>query len=292
MKTFDLINKFQNIVVWKKGNQRAPHKPLLLLYALSQVGENRYISYKIVHERISYLLKEFGPQRKSYHPEHPFVRLKNDGIWELNTSIVKNEFSSKLLLANNVLGGFTEEIYQLLLNNPKLIEDLAHIILIQHFPETFHQDILNAIGIDFTPILGLKNKRHRDRAFREKVLKAYGYSCAVCNFNVRLSEQLVGIEAAHIKWHHAGGPDNESNGVALCSLHHKLFDRGVFTISQTGHLIVSEYAHGSQGFNDWLLKYHNIEINKPIHPSYIANPTFLNWHYQEVFRGPGRFVYK
>ena len=28
----------------------------------------------------------------------------------------------------------------------------------------------------------------------------------------------------------AGGPDHESNGLALSSLHHKLFDMGVFTV--------------------------------------------------------------
>jgi putative restriction endonuclease len=41
----------------------------------------------------------------------------------------------------------------------------------------------------------------------------------------------LGLEAAHIKWFQAGGPDIEANGLAMCSLHHKLFDLGVFTIA-------------------------------------------------------------
>lgn len=32
----DLKNHFENITVWKKGGQRAPHKPLLALYALGR----------------------------------------------------------------------------------------------------------------------------------------------------------------------------------------------------------------------------------------------------------------
>ena len=42
------IKQLQNIIaditIWRKGDQRAPHKPLLLLYALSQ--------YKQGHERL------------------------------------------------------------------------------------------------------------------------------------------------------------------------------------------------------------------------------------------------
>ncbi len=50
----------------------------------------------------------------------------------------------------------------------------------------------------------------------------------------------MAIEAAHIKWHQAGGPDIEQNGIALCSMHHKLFDRGVFTITNTMKLQVAK----------------------------------------------------
>ena len=54
----------------------------------------------------------------------------------------------------------------------------------------------------------------------------------------------VALEAAHIKWRQAGGPDLEVNGLALCSLHHKLFDRGAFTLSNQLVILVSDDAHG------------------------------------------------
>nr|WP_231619549.1 hypothetical protein [Fictibacillus sp. 5RED26] len=151
MLLVELKDRFNNIAIWKKGNQRAPHKPLLLLYALSQVDikKDRYIPYNAVREKLGYLLKQFGPDRKSYHPEQPFVCLKNDGIWELNQSIQNNEFSNRLLLAQHISGGFTQEVYQQLVGNPELIHELAQMILNQHFPETFHEDILNALELDF-----------------------------------------------------------------------------------------------------------------------------------------------
>jgi hypothetical protein len=37
-----------------------------------------------------------------------------------------------------------------------------------------------------------------------------------------------------IRWHQGGGPDEESNGFALCVLHHKTFDLGAFTVNGKG----------------------------------------------------------
>ena len=64
-------------------------------------------------------------------------------------------------------------------------------------------------------------RRLHQRAFRERVLRAYRHQCALCR--LRHDELL---DAAHII------PDKEpegepiiSNGLALCHLHHKAFDR-------------------------------------------------------------------
>jgi HNH endonuclease len=59
------------------------------------------------------------------------------------------------------------------------------------------------------------------------VLTAYEYRCAVCGFDVRLGSVSIALDAAHIRWHQAGGADLEKNGLALCVLHHKTFDLGL-----------------------------------------------------------------
>lgn len=289
MNEAEFKDKIQNLSIWKKGGQRAPHKPLLILYALAQLqaSKERFIPYKEVKEKLSNLLIEFGPKRMSQHPEEPFVRLKNDGIWDLtNESVInlKNP-SNRILLDNAVGGGFNEEAFSLLKGNNSLIREIAELILNQHFPDTVHEDILNHIGLD----LEFSGKRVRNPQFREKILRAYEYSCAVCGFNVRLGNNLVGVEAAHIKWHQAGGPDIEKNGIALCSMHHKLFDRGVFAISEDNVFLLAEEAHGTNGFNEWLFKYHGKKIRQPIHPDYYPQNTYVDWHIREVFRGPSRY---
>lgn len=106
---------------------------------------------------------------------------------------------------------------------------------------------------------------------------------------MRLGNTQIAVEAAHIKWHQAGGPDSENNGVALCALHHKLFDRGVFTVTSTGKLLVAEGAHGTNGFDEWLMRYHGKQLRMPIRPEYYPREAYVQWHLKEVFRGPERY---
>ncbi|WP_077212395.1 phosphorothioated DNA-binding restriction endonuclease [Bacillus dakarensis] len=289
MNIEELIEAIKNLTIWKKGNQRAPHKPLLILYALGKILSNqRLLSYEQVSGDLKQLLIEFGPLRKSYHPEEPFVRLTRDGIWELDKGVNLSNPNNRLLLEEQVNGGFTNEVYHLLNQNIEHIPIIAQIILDQHFPASIHEDILEAVGLDMS--FSISRRKKRDSRFRDKILRAYRYSCAICGFNVRLRHTLVAVEAAHIKWHQAGGPDVEDNGLALCSMHHKLFDRGVFTINNERRMVVSQDAHGTQGFEEWLMRYHGNVIKPPIETIYQPSSTYINWHVKEVFKGPERYV--
>lgn len=286
MDALELKERLSKLSIWKKNGQRAPHKPLLILLGFAQLQQSHTtLPYELVREKLRKLLMEFGPPRRSYHPEEPFVRLTTDGIWRLSDSVDKRQFSDKQLLERHIEGGFTEEVLALLQNNEFVMQELTELLLNEHFPETIHQDILDEIGLDFsTP-----RKRKRDPEFRNRILKAYEYSCAVCGFNVRLGHQLVGVDAAHIQWHQAGGPDIEENGIALCSLHHKMFDRGVFMITVERELLVAEQAYGTHGFEEWLMRFHGKKIRSPIHPAYAPDEKFINWHMKEVFREPARY---
>ncbi|MCY8233462.1 phosphorothioated DNA-binding restriction endonuclease [Priestia endophytica] len=282
----ELLEKIKHLKIWKKEDQRAPHKPLLILYALGQLQSRKQLQlpYSEVKLPLKELLIEFGPPRYSYHPEQPFVRLAGDEIWELSEEVDKRSFTDKSLLQINLIGGFKESVHELLKTDRTLIQEIAQFLLNEHFPDTIHEDILRAVGLEFETYL----KRKRDPKFREKILQAYEYSCAICGFNVRLGHSLVGVEAAHIKWHQAGGPDVENNGIALCSMHHKLFDRGVFTFSKNNELLVAAQAHGTHGFEDWLMRFHGQKIRRPIHPLYQPQEDFIEWHVREVFKGPAR----
>lgn len=64
----------------------------------------------------------------------------------------------------------------------------------------------------------------REIGFRSRVLVAYGQSCAMCGVQLRL------LDAAHIlPAAHPESTDGTDNGVALCALHHRAFDRTLVT---------------------------------------------------------------
>ena len=194
---------------------------------------------------------------------------------------------SKFLRDNEISGHFTPEVQSQFDKDPSLVVEIAFEILDSHFPSSLHNDILNAIGFPLEGFI-VTTKKKRDPAIREKILIAYEYQCAICGFNVRLGNQPLALEAAHIKWHQAGGPDTEENGFALCSLHHKLFDLGAFTVNDQLKLIVSDKVNGTIGKTEWLLAFHNKEISRPQSKGYEPRESFLEWHVNEVFKGYGR----
>ena len=288
-----IIQKFETLNLWKRGGERALYKPLLVLYAIGKLlrDESRLLPYSEIDENLGNLLMEFGPKRVRYGTQYPFWRLQNDEIWEISETDKIGQTSSGDALKGDLVrydvsGGFLEDIAHQLQHDSKLVSEIIQSLLDAHFPSSIHEDILQAVGIEFP--LQISKWQRRDSNFRANILKAYEYKCAVCGFDVKLRHQPVALEASHIKWRQADGPDTKVNGLALCSLHHKLFDRGAFTLSKQLEILVSDDAHGSVGFQEWLMRFHGKKINFPQRQSYYPHGNFIGWHFREVFQGDYR----
>ena len=289
----EITRKFESLRVWQRGDERAPHKPLLILYAIGRLlqGAQRLLPYSEVDEKLGNLLRDFGPKRQNYHTQLPFWRLQNDGVWEIPEAYLISQTASgdarkSDLDVYEASGGFTEDIARQLQDDHDLALRIAQGILDAHFPPSIHEDILQAVEIEL-PLAGTGHVK-RDSDFLENVLKAYEYRCAVCGFDVRLRHQLVALEAAHVKWKQAGGPDTETNGLALCVLHQRLFDRGAFTLSEQLKVMVSDEANGSEGFQEWLMRFHGQQLKFPQRQSYYPDEEYVSWHVKEVFQGDFR----
>ena len=79
MTPAELTSLFDGLNTWASGGQRAPHKPLLVLFALARWarGETKEIAFTAAEADLTSLLKEFGPPRRSHHPEAAMPALRH-----------------------------------------------------------------------------------------------------------------------------------------------------------------------------------------------------------------------
>lgn len=288
----------------------APHKPLLLLMALArlQQGQPRQFRFKTVELELKQLLTEFGPSNAPNTRHLPFWHLHSDEqgqLWDLQLPAELQQHprgTAPTLTAmrrDDVLAGFSTEVEQGLRAHPGLVVEIARGLLQDSFPETLHEDIAQAVGLDLTEsahaaregeeAFAYSQRRQRNKAFRDRVLRAYEYRCCVCGFDLRLGHLPAGLEAAHIQWHTVGGPDIEPNGLSLCALHHKLFDLGAFTLEPSSlRIVFSEHAmSGSRGMTGELRR-HGQDLIQPTSSAALPGPTFLKWNWTYVFKKKAR----
>ncbi|WP_066015825.1 hypothetical protein [Endozoicomonas atrinae] len=142
-----------NLNVWKRGSQRAVHKPLLLLYVLSQYqkGHERFFTYAEIDKPLKELLVEFGPSN-AQNTSVPFWRLQNDSFWELKNyeQVVPNssgDAKKSELLEYNVAGGFVESVYNALVQDRAQVAHVVCTLLDEFFPEARHGAIINKLDV-------------------------------------------------------------------------------------------------------------------------------------------------
>jgi len=283
-----LQTAISNLTVWRKGDQRAPHKPLLLLYVLSEYkkGHGRLFHYgNEIHRPLLDLLQSFGPQRREHYPTMPFWRLQGDGFWEVkNADLCSPQKGSKEppqreIIERDVIGGFDEGAFELLHREPLLVNKLALQILREQFPESVQELVANRLDLFIEDI-----SKTRDPHFRQTILRAYNYQCAICGYNLRHDSTPVGLEAAHIKWKQYGGPCITVNGLALCSLHHSAFDMGVIGIDENMKVLISTGVNGSPIIDKLFWDFEGCSILLPRNKEDYPLEQFLHWHRGEVFR--------
>lgn len=307
------IFKHLDLNTWRRGKERAPHKPLLVLWAIGRClrGEARLVEYGVVHEELKSLLLRFGPHRRNVRPHFPFWRLQRDRIWEIPgaerlTVNSSGDVSPMELREFNVRGGLTKGLFERFRRDRSAALEVCLQLVEAHFtptllipvleatlgPQVLVSDDSSAAHNQFNPdrfVESLRIRRYRDPGFRRIVLEAYNHSCAICDFSIEFpSGNWPALDAAHIQWHSCKGPDDIRNGLSLCALHHELFDRGAFTIdgnSPDFRVIVAKpvlelvpLTH-LNGFHRKPL------IRTPDRSSQRPAPESLQWHNKYVFKG-------
>ena len=305
------LQHFDKLTVWQRRDERAPHKPLLALWAIGQClqGRRRLAEYDEIHNALLMLLRTFGPPRRNDKPQEPFWRMQKNQIWEVpRAHLVPEQANGSVspsdLRRLNIRGGLPSSLYNAFRRDPNLALAIAQQLADAHFPETIRSAVLEATlgdnALDNAPtppprtrtehsplLTSALTRRSRNPKFRRKVLRKYDYKCAVCGYAFEYpAGHWPALEAAHIRWHSHHGPDDSENGLSLCVLHHELFDWGIFTIEPDSlHILVAmrllEERPESPITNLHGTTLQTIPKRKSDRPA----TEHLDWHTRNVFRG-------
>lgn len=290
------LDRVQRLRVWSRDGQRAPHKPLLLLVMLSrlQAGHTGSVAYVDLEKPLSQLLRDFGPARASVHPEFPFHHLASDGLWQIfdatgGDARALGTAVGRLRQAGAV-GKLEPAFEQALISDSQLLASIARALLDANFPPSLHPELLLRLGLALEPVEVADDVgRRRDPAFRNAVLVAYEYRCAMCGFHGWLGGEVIGLDAAHVRWWAINGPDTVENALCLCALHHRLFDRGVLGISGDRTVEVSQLLVGrADSSRAQVLDLVGRPLLTPQLPHAGIADRHRSWHSREVFRSPAR----
>lgn len=300
-ETLQLLERVTQLNVFERAGIRAPHKPLLLLFALGRVqrAEDRLVGYREVDRCVGELLREFGPARRT-SASYPFWHLQTDDLWrvaEASDVPMKrggNTPTVRWLKEHDTSGGFPPDLQVLLEDDEALRRQVAALVLHEYFPTTIHEELLEAVGLPAewsTEGIALPQGlplRKRRPGFRKEVLAAYDHRCAVCGFDVQLAGHPFGLDAAHVMWHQANGPDEVTNGLALCALHHRALDRGVIGLDEKLLLRVAPQTSGTSGLTEAFMAHVGKPLRRPLSALHVLDESHVAWHRREVFRSASK----
>ena len=294
----DVLARIASLRQHRQGGQRSPHKPLLVLLALGRLAAtgSSELPWTVAEPALADLIAEFGPPSatgRAQSAAYPFTRLRADGIWVLDQDVQMDLV--RPLADRHVVGRSEESAESALRADPSLVRSAARGLVLSNFPETIAPDVLEAVGMDPDAVLGGDadavagirrdaGGRRRDPRWRSAVLQAWDRQCAFCGYDGQLAGASAGVEAAHVRWFSFDGPDALDNGLALCVLHHKLFDLGALGLDTELRVLASAVFTARTVAGRAVYQLHERVLTP--RPGTVAPAAgHVSWHAREVFKG-------
>ncbi|MCE7083011.1 phosphorothioated DNA-binding restriction endonuclease [Streptomyces sp. ST2-7A] len=301
MERDELFGKLAKLRRAVSKGHRAPHKPLMLLWLINRFAERgtTEVAYEDLAGPLRGLIEEFGPPAASPvdRPAMPFVHLERE-LWcpvKGNGEPIPagGPRTDRALRGWAARGRLLPEV-ETLLADPAIRAEAVGVLIDHHFTPAWEEPLLAAVGGGLTALetdlarMVISSRAHprRDPRFALATLKAWARACAMCGYDGRIDGLPVGLEAAHIKWHSHLGPATPDNGLALCALHHGLFDRGALglTPEPEPRIRVSPRYTASGTTGRAVLDLHGAPLRRPEDPKARPAAEYLAWHDREVFR--------
>ncbi len=291
------VARLRSLRQHQRQGQRSPHKPLLVLLALGRLTATGScaVPWSAAESTLADLIAEFGPPSRTSRAQsaaYPFTRLRADEVWQLDRDVQMDLVGP--LATGHVTGRLEPAIEAALQSRPGLLRATARELVLSNFPETVAPDVLEAAGLNPDEVLGTglspgeagttAGSRRRSAGWRAAVLQAWDRQCAFCGYDGQFRGASVGIEAAHVRWFAFDGPDALDNGLALCALHHKLFDLGALGLDDSQRILVSADFTARTGAGRTVYELHGRPLTaRP--GTALPDASHVRWHRRQVFKG-------
>jgi putative restriction endonuclease len=138
-----ILARVCSLKMWRKGKATAPHKPLLLLVALTRCdsGQSRVLPFVEWESALVPLLRALLRAKTVAEPRYPFWRLQRDELWEVsadapmrkrqgNTDPLRSE-----LVKKNACGGLPVELFDIFSKDRVFKGRIIRLILERHFSD-------------------------------------------------------------------------------------------------------------------------------------------------------------
>lgn len=146
-----LLERVTTVRRFKRGSREAPHKPLVLLYALSAAADGqRWISFNAAEAALSPVIqREWNATARI---EQPFVRLVNDGFWTLSRPLTElltpsGAISVAALRRLDCAAGFDDATYGALRLRPARVQWAARVILFEIASSDVQTSIVESLNL-------------------------------------------------------------------------------------------------------------------------------------------------
>jgi putative restriction endonuclease len=262
----------------------APHKPLLLLgiIDLAEAGElDPPLLFKTPGLRLRFdSYWAICQPRWGGLPglDLPFHYLSSQGFWQTLTKEGTPSRGERSTQHVRLDEGFIAD-----LSDATRRDQIRKQLVKTYSALGFTTAKLNQIEWTEAPDTGLESTG-RDARFRVTVVTQYRFTCALTGYGLHTQQGHALVEAAHIHQFAKSKNNNADNGLALSRDAHWMFDRGLWTISETNRIIVADEIFKEWGpESEWLKVRHNQQpiYQKDAHLR--PSPKHLNWHRNNVF---------
>lgn len=296
----ELLHALANLRRARIGEVRAPHKPLLLLWLLGRFAAtgSSEVAYGEAEGPVSRMINAYGPPVKNASDARrraamPFVHLERE-LWELRDAhgrpVAHTVAESGPRLREQGATGRLAPDVERLLADPGTLAAATRLLVDLHFTPALEPLILADARLDPAVleeagyVRTTVRRRPRRAGFSEQVLDAYGRACAMCGYDGALGGRSVGLEAAHVRWHSQNGPDELGNALALCELHHALFDLGALGLTDDLRVRVSRHYTARSTAGRAVTDLDGRPLAAPRDGGPSPAPAFVAWHGRQVFK--------